>query len=186
MGKLSGEELQAWFRDDRNIESLYIAFLPAIKAHVKTNGGSEQDARDLFQEAIVVLYKKSKDSDFILSVPIETYLFAIAKRIWLSQLRKRRNADKLKVSFDVDEGNEIEEMVINHEVQELYIKHFKTLGEGCRKLLNLFFNGLKMKEIAKQLELASEGYVRKRKHECQKMLVQSIQGDPVFVELKNG
>ena len=171
--------------DDHFLERLYGKVLPQISSHLRKNSGTPEEAKDLLQESLIILVRSSRLSVFRLTSSIETYVFAIAKRKWLAELRKKGNRDKRMDIYD-DLGNDLDEMIINSEKQSLYTKHFSTLTESCKKVLQLFFKGLKMKEIADQLGFSGEGYVRKRKHNCQEKLMEAIKQDPVFNELTNG
>lgn len=82
-----------------------------------------------------------------------------------------------------DLDNETVESIEKNERYLLYKKHFNRLPESCKKLLLLFFEGNKMKDIAIKMGFASEGYARKRKHHCQKNLLNSIANDPLYNEL---
>jgi len=73
--------------------------------------------------------------------------------------------------------------LIEAEKMELYKRKFAELGEDCQKILNLFFSGEKFKEIANKLDLASENSAKKKKHLCQKKLIQMIQKDQRFNEI---
>ncbi len=61
-----------------------------VKDLVSKNGGSSEDASDLFQDGMVVVYEKAMDVDFTLSSSLKTYLYAVCKNKWLMQLRKRK------------------------------------------------------------------------------------------------
>ena len=63
-------------------EQIYKQHYPVVTKWIQHNGGSEADAADVYQEAIVVLYEKSQDEAFRLSCKIGTYLFAISKHLW--------------------------------------------------------------------------------------------------------
>jgi DNA-directed RNA polymerase specialized sigma subunit len=64
----------------------------------------------------------------------------------------------------------------------LYYTHFDALGEKCRQILQWFFDKTPLKEIAKRLD-TSEGYIKKRKFQCKKQLIEAIQSDAKFKEL---
>ena len=59
-----------------------------IQHFVLNNNGSFDDARDLFQEAMITLYEKVQSDSFVLSCQIKTYLFSICKNLWLKRLQQ--------------------------------------------------------------------------------------------------
>ena len=76
--------------DKAQVERLYDQCLPGIIRYIKMNKGSEEDAKDIFQDAVVVLYKKLKDMDIILTTSLQSYLLAISRNLWLTTLRNNR------------------------------------------------------------------------------------------------
>src|SRR3982751_1624531 len=73
--------------NNASFEVLYKFHFPSIAAYITQNFGSTDDAEDIFQEAIIVLLQKVRQSDFVLTSSLKTYLFAIAKNLWLKRLR---------------------------------------------------------------------------------------------------
>ena len=76
--------------DNASFELLYKSYSPSIFAFIKQNKGNNEDAEDVFQEAIMVLLQKVRQPDFVLSASLKTYLSAIAKNIWLKRLRDNK------------------------------------------------------------------------------------------------
>src|SRR5688572_17798720 len=69
---------------------LYKFYFPSIDSYVRQNMGNKEDAEDIFQEAIMVLLQKVRQPDFALTSALKTYLYAIAKNLWLKRLRSNR------------------------------------------------------------------------------------------------
>jgi RNA polymerase sigma factor (sigma-70 family) len=76
--------------DNTSFEVLYTFYFPSVAAYITQNAGSIQDAEDIFQEAIIVLLQKVRQPDFLLTSSLKTYLFAIAKNLWLKRLRDNK------------------------------------------------------------------------------------------------
>ena len=74
--------------DKQAIETIYRENYSIIQNFVIYNNGSADDARDIFQEAMVVLYEKSKDTTFLLTCQIKTYVYSICRRLWLKRLQQ--------------------------------------------------------------------------------------------------
>ena len=72
-----------------NFEDLYKLHFPKIKAFVLKNSGNADDARDVFQETMIVLIDKINKPDFVLSSSLGTFLFAVSKNIWFTRLREK-------------------------------------------------------------------------------------------------
>lgn len=172
--------------DSRRIQQVYDQALPAVIRWVAENNGTEQDARDVFQEAMIALFRKLEGGDFTLSCTLTSYLRILCRNLWLVRLRdgKKFQATPLEGIEAVDLSHDMLEQLGQAERQRLFFKHFDALGEKCRRILSLFFDKTPLAEIAQQLG-TSEGYIKKRKFECKEKLVKAVQRDPLFQELKN-
>lgn len=69
---------------------LYEHCFPAIAAYIINNCGKTEDAEDIFQEALIVLRDKIRQPGFLLTATIKTYLFSIARNLWLKRLRDNK------------------------------------------------------------------------------------------------
>ncbi len=177
-------DVVSFFSDEKFLKSLYKSLLPSFKKMVLENSGSQQDAEDLLQESVILSFKKMSEPDFELTSKLETFIYGIGRRKWMYELRKR---SKFSLTVESnDEGNLIDEIIIKSERQDLYLKYFNSMSESCRQILTLFFEGIRMMDIALKLGFKSEGYARKRKHNCQSKLVEAIKNDSLYQELKNG
>jgi RNA polymerase sigma factor (sigma-70 family) len=143
------------------IKGLY-GIMPSIRQYIKTNSGNSEDAQDIFQDALVVLYQKVQQPAFSLSVPLKTYLFAIVKNCWLQELRHRT---KLPVGVAPDD---VAEMIIEEEPGfSTATVAFNMLSEKCKELLVLFyFKKKSFKEIAKVFSFSDERVAKNQKYRC--------------------
>jgi DNA-directed RNA polymerase specialized sigma24 family protein len=71
---------------DSVLKKLYLAYFPMVLQLVLNNNGDEDEAKDIYQEAIIVLYNKVKRGDFELSSKLKTYIYSICRRLWLKRL----------------------------------------------------------------------------------------------------
>jgi RNA polymerase sigma factor (sigma-70 family) len=174
--------------DTTLLRGLYDRCASKIKAMVLKNNGSETDAADIFQDALLAIYQKAKASNFILTCPIEAYLYLICKNRWINELNRRGST---RVTFTDTEGfnhgedtfKSAEQLQNLFERKRLLLQKMKELGDGCRKVLELSWSGLGMEEVAKQLN-NSYGYVRKKKSECMAKLINLVKASPAFAQLK--
>ena len=136
--------------------------LPSIKKYICANSGTEEDAKDIFQDALVILYKKVNSTEFVLSASLTTYLNAIAKNLWLTDLRRRKKLPEDKSSTEIAD-------VVTYEETGFTIATtaFNLLGEKCRQLLMLFyFKKKSFKEIAGILAFSDEKIAKNQKYRC--------------------
>ena len=171
-------------RDGEVLRFLYQNYLPIIQNFIRKNSGSDEDARDIFQEALVVMYEKVTLGQLTLTSQFQTYFYAICRNKWLMVLRKKR-----KGPLQVNDSESIMEQLPEtesdwrkHEQFNLYRKHFDQLSDDCRKVMEMFFKGHLLKDIAIAMGF-TEKYAKKRKFLCQKKLISAIENDRDYQEL---
>lgn len=160
------------------VKEIYERFSPKVKHYILQNNGTEDDAADIFQEALIDIYRQAKEKSLQLTCPFEAFILLICKRKWLNELKKR----KLKmVTNDSEElsnaGEDVfalaEQMQIQEGKAKLFISMFEKLGEKCREIIRWCLSGKPQEEIAAAMGV-SYGYLRKKKSECMATLIQSI------------
>jgi RNA polymerase sigma factor (sigma-70 family) len=136
--------------------------LPSVKKYITANNGTQDDAKDIFQDALVILYKKAQAGNFVLFVPLKTFLQAIVKNLWLQELRRRNKMPLAAEPSDLvdvtpEEGKDF----------DLATAAFNLLGEKCRQLLILFYFKKKtFREIASALSFSDEKTAKNQKYRC--------------------
>jgi RNA polymerase sigma factor (sigma-70 family) len=176
--------------DTALLDELYANYSGKIKHMVLQNNGSEADAADIFQEAVVDIYKKAK-AGFTLSCPMEAFLYLICRNRWLNHItRKKYN----NVTFADDEGYSnlvsedsfanAEQILVSQNRKNLIESKLADLGESCRQLLQYNWGGKKLEEIA-ELMKTSYAYIRKKKGDCMGKLIELIKSTPDYKLLLN-
>jgi RNA polymerase sigma factor (sigma-70 family) len=181
------ELLEGLSRSESNaVRKVYDLVLPSVIAWVQENNGSEDDARDVFQEALIALFLKLENGDFTLSCTLKSFLRIVCRNLWLTRLRDSKNFQASALE-GIEAGAveiDLHEQITKTDRNRLFIKHFNKLSESCRKLLGMFFNKIPFAEIAQRLN-TSEGYIKKNKFKCKERLIMAIKQDPLFEELNN-
>jgi len=173
-------------RDTRVLDFIYDNFYFQIKIFITKNHGTEEDARDIYQDALMVIYQKQQKENLLLSCSFSTYLYSVCRLLWLKQLEKRKQqytvTEESGIYVEVNEN--ILDIFNLNEKYKLYQDHFGRLSFSCQKVLELFLAGIPLKEIANILGFKSEQYAKKRKYQCKEKLVMSIKSDPEYKKLK--
>lgn len=170
--------------DKEVLEKIYKNFSNRIESHIIKNGGTVEDAKDVFQDALMVIYNKSQQKDFQLTSQFYTYLFGIARFIWIRKNQKKSNNTSQLTNEDIYKlDTDIEADLIAQERHNIYRSNFKKLGEQCQKLLELFYARKSMEEIAQIIGFKNGHTARNRKYRCQKKLEQMIRSDARYKEL---
>ncbi|MBI1223831.1 MAG: sigma-70 family RNA polymerase sigma factor [Bacteroidetes bacterium] len=172
--------------DNQSIRRVYDLALPSVITWVVKNSGTEADARDIYQDALMALFRKLESSDFTLTCTLKSFLRIMCRNLWLTKLRdaKKYQAAPLENVEEVSLEKDMVAQLEQSERSRLFFKHFDGLGENCRKILSLFFDKIPLADIAKQMD-TSENYIKKRKFQCKEQLINAVQSDPIFLELKS-
>lgn len=161
------------------VKEIYERFAGKVKAYVLNNNGNEDDAADIFQEALIDIYQQARYKALQLTCPFEPFLLLICKRKWLNELKKRGSQ---KVTNEMEHlsniGENVFEMADQLEQQEnkrtLFLAMFEKLGEKCKEIIRWCLSGKPQEEISTALGL-TYGYLRKKKSECMTALIKLIQ-----------
>ena len=155
--------------DKNSIESIYRENYASIQSFVLNNNGSVDDARDIFQEAMIVLYEKSGLPTFSLTCQIKTYLYSVCRRLWLKRLQQlgkfSTQVENLEETIPVDE--EIEDHEKKNDDFILMEDAMTKIGEPCKSLLDAYYIQKKnMQEIAGEFGYTNADNAKTQKYKC--------------------
>lgn len=175
--------------DNRVIAEIYTLFSARIARFVRTNNGTDDDARDIFQEALIAITRQARRPDFVLTCPFEAYLYCVCRGKWLNELKRRQRA-AVTISEaggfkDMEQADALADTTLREAERDRLFRHFfEKLAASCRQLLRLAWSGISMEEVSKELGV-SYNYARKKKHECVSQLITHIRNSPEFAILQN-
>jgi RNA polymerase sigma factor (sigma-70 family) len=168
-------------RSDYIIKYMYQEMFPMIRYLVVKNSGNDEDAEDVFQDGLIVVFKKIRDHVLDLTCSFRTYIYSVCRNIWLQKLTKRKQYARefSDVETYVDLPDKVDQFQEDEmEKYRLYQQHFLTLGEDCQKVLLLFMKKQSLKEIALEMGYKTEKYAKTRKYLCKEELKKRIINDP--------
>ena len=153
---------------------VYKQHAPTIIHWIGNLGGSNTDAEDVFQEAMMILFEHAQRPEFRLTCRIGTYLFAISKHIWYKRLNRANRMPTTSYDGydeDADTNAAYEDDIATHEERELHYEQLtmamEKIGEPCRGLLKAFYNdGKSMVEIAKAFNYTNPDNAKTQKYKC--------------------
>jgi RNA polymerase sigma factor (sigma-70 family) len=175
-------EIIECLRNRQSYVVLYLSdqYLPMIKNMVIHLGGSSEDAKDIFQEGLMIILEKIDSREFALTCKFKTFLYCICENLWKSVLIKRQSAvNYFQRRTEVEEDADFSEQVDDDMCREIFMKSFKKLDKSGRKILKLYWKGYSPQEIAEKLNY-SYGYVRKKKSESQAELIEKVKSHPEY------
>ena len=173
--------------DEKVINFLYQHSFNNIFLFILKNSGSIEDAKDVFQDALLVVYQNVVHNKIVLHDSFQKYLFVICKNIWAKKLTRQKIHNRIldeltDLGFD-DET--IENSIVTVEKKNLFLDHIDLLDDRCKKMIKLYNKGMSLAKVAEQLKFDSINYARKLKYQCKEKLLRSIKNDPRFNELSN-
>lgn len=171
-------------KNPKVVKAIYSEFAPRIQRMVASHGGTKEDARDVFQEALVVIWRKARVDGFELTSSFYSYLYGICFYTWQREKKKKdNNTVTLAPGTELKDNQDIEKELEISERRKLFKQHLDKMDDSCQRVLRIFFAGVKMQDIADKVGVDNEHAARNRKYRCQKKLENSILNDPRFREL---
>lgn len=179
------ELLRGLAENDRNaIETIYRQNFGLIQGFVVKNNGYPDDARDIFQEAMIVLYEKSRLESFQLTCQIKTYLYSVCRRLWLKRLQQlHRFNPQIEMKEEIVAVEEELEMHEKKNADFLLMEDaMSKIGEPCKSLLEAYYIQKKtMPEIAEHFGYTNADNAKTQKYKCLIRLKKIF-----FAQYKNG
>jgi len=151
--------------EEKVLDYLYKKYFRMMLKLVVRNNGTEDDARDVYQEALIVFWQKAISGKLVLTSKISTYLYSICQNQWRKELDR-----KSRMSHEEKDSEELP----THEEEQNYrivVGCIKELGDPCKSILMYYyFDGMSMTEIAEKLNFANTDTAKTKKYKCKKRL----------------
>jgi len=162
--------LQGLARNDKKaVETIYRLNYSMVQSLIINNNGSSDDAKDIFQETMIVLYEKARSGTFELHCLIKTYIYSVARRLWLKKLQQAS-----RITGDIGHAENtvpVEEDLEDHHRRDadfgMMEKALGGLGEPCKGLLEAFYLQKKnMQDIALSFRYTNAENAKTQKYKC--------------------
>ena len=173
-------------KDEKVIHFLYKDNFKKIAQLVKMNNGTEDDACDVFQDAFMIVYDKLRNDSLVLNVSIGTYLYSVARFVWLKELKRNKNNSPIKEEdFRELQDDDIHSIFIYNEKHDLVWQHFEKLSKDCQKVIQLVLDGKSISEVTGIMNYSSEQHTKNRRLRCKDSLIKRVIKDSRYNELGN-
>lgn len=161
------------------LEVLYKKYYQLVLKLIVGNSGSSDAARDIYQETIIVLYENAQKPTFELKCQLQTYIYSVARRLWLKQLRKEGKTFLFKKEEEENEVADVTTEMTEHQEKESSLeqmqKSLQTLGEPCKTLIEDFYvRRLNMEDIAEKFGYTNANNAKTQKYKCLQRLKRSF------------
>ncbi|MCK6617437.1 MAG: sigma-70 family RNA polymerase sigma factor [Cyclobacteriaceae bacterium] len=155
--------------DERALEFLYKKYYRMMTKMVITNSGTEEEARDIYQEALVVFWQKAVSGKLVLTSKMSTFIYSICQNLWRKELERKKRLSNEEKDLPVTLDTESEER------NKIIARCIDQLGDTCKKvLMYYYFDEMSMQEIADKLGFANTDTAKTKKYKCKQKLDELI------------
>lgn len=158
---------------------LYRTGRNTVRSFVTRNSGSSDEADDILQESLVILWQRIRANRFEPLAQPGTFLFATARNLWLRQLARRKREMPLGPDDHQkqdDAVSSLDSLILTEESGTLQ-EAMARLSEQCRFLLLAFYwEELSMEQIAERFGFANAQTAKSKKYQCKKLLKELLTG----------
>ncbi len=170
--------------EKKAVETIYQENYNMVQSLIINNNGSADDAKDIFQEAMIVLYEKVRSGTFELNCQIRTFVYSVSRRLWLKRLQQQNRY--AAPGDNMENVVAVEEELGQHEQRntefEMMDKAINNLGEPCKSLLEAYYlQKQTMQVIAANFGYTNSDNAKNQKYKCLMRLKKIF-----FAHYKNG
>jgi RNA polymerase sigma factor (sigma-70 family) len=163
--------------EEEALVSLYRANKRPVFSYILRNTGTEDDAADILQEAVVVVWERVRSGTFEPRAALGTFLYATARNLWLRRLQRARRESPAESPEDVGDDETLSplEQLMQSEESRTIRDALDQMGDPCRRLLLLYYwEEMSMERIAAAMGFANADTVKSKKYQCKKSLEQIL------------
>lgn len=147
---------------EQTFTALYQKTFPVVARYVAKMGGSFDQAKDVFQDALVIYYEKAMSNSLTLKSSEKAYIAGIAKHLWLKTYRD----DAGNIPLDVNNMDQAHQEPINYAHGKL-MSYLETAGQKCMDILKAFYyDGLPVKQISEAFGYSGTHSATVQKYKC--------------------
>lgn len=176
-------------RDDKVLKVLYQEELPKVKHYVLNNSGNEEEAEDIFQDAVLILYKQVRRNKFDPKHEVGAFLFSVARNLWINKAKRDKRQIRLDEGYQAhveDEAHFMDEM-ISQERERTINDILDRIGKKCKQLLIYsVFEKMSMKEICERMGFSTENAAKTRNYKCKQKLIELVKDNPEIEHMLRG
>ncbi|KAB1229087.1 RNA polymerase sigma factor [Chryseobacterium viscerum] len=158
------------FKKDSNIAFgiLYQQYFDYTKKFILKNKGNIEDAEDIFQDALLILYQKLNADDFNVQTCLGNYIIGISKNLWLKKLKNRNFYIESPENYFIENQQEITSAIENEKYYwEKLFGYVKSISSHCQNLIHdIFIENKSIEEIQDKYQYSSKHNAQNQKYKC--------------------
>lgn len=161
---------------EQRLLSLYQDAFPLVARYISRMGGSFEEAKDLFQDALVIYYEKTQRGDVALRHTEKSYLFGIARFLWNKRYQENNNRISLdQFGADFEESLNLSDSGYEEVSAPRLLRLLQTAGQKCMELLSAFYyERMDMKEMAERFGFSSPRSATVQKFKCLEKVKETV------------
>jgi RNA polymerase sigma factor (sigma-70 family) len=166
------------------LEYLYSDIFPKVKAYVCSHSGNEDDALDIFQDAMIALCKQIKTGKYDIRYEIAGFLFSVSRNLWINKIKRNNRSILMPDIIESTEEYDFSDDIITVEKEKVLKELISKLGEKCFQLLQFsIYKDYSGAEICNIMGFTSVDAVKTQKYKCKKKLLDLLEFNPIYKEV---
>jgi len=171
-------------KDEKAIASLYDVSFRKIREYVRKNSGNLEDAEDIFQDAILVLFKLVQAGRYDNQHDLDGFLYSVSRNLWINKVKRESKKMSLADGFDIPSSEQFYKGVLDNERSVYIMNTFSQIGEKCKELLTqVVYFDFSMKEVCEKLGYPNENAAKTQHYKCKQKLIELVGKNDVFKQL---
>ena len=151
---------------EKNFEHLYEEIFPVVADIVGKQGGSFHDAKDIFQDALIIFYEKNVNGELDVRLSYEAYIVGITKHLWIKKFKSKYRL----LSLDALE----KQITLPRDYFEpgttktnRLLRLLEVAGKKCMELLrSIYYDKLSMDEVSQVHGFSNAHSASVQKYKC--------------------
>lgn len=174
-------------RDDKVLNEIYQNILPKVTSFIRNNNGSEDEAFDVFQDAVMAFYKMVVTGKFDEKYEISGFIYTVSRNLWVNRVKKLNK----QISVNTEGSKELEdvnflESVYDEEKRSLVRILFNQLELKCKEILTYtIYQSMTMEDVCGRMGFASENAAKTSNYRCKKKLMELVKNSSLYKELED-
>ena len=169
---------------DKSFKYLYTTYFSKVQRMITNRGGSKEDAKDVFQDTLVGLYRVILEDRYQDRLQIGPFILGVAKKIWINKINKDSKLHFKEEIGDYDLPTIEISPLQRKEKEDTINMVMSSIGETCKELMtNVIFFKMSMKEIAELMHFSNEDSAKTQHYKCRKKLMDKFKDNVLLKEI---
>lgn len=156
---------------------LYKNVFPLVARYVKRMGGDFEQAKDVFQDALVIYYEKDKSGELTLTQNEAAYLYGVSRNLWIRKYKQNQKNAALT------ENTGQPELEAEQPSEKRIMRYLEVAGQKCMDLLRAFYyDQLQLEVIAREFGFSGTRSATVQKYKCLEKVREKVKEKSLMYE----